>query len=97
MLHREASAKIKKFSLGAKPPSPASGMSACGASSVAGARGRESEEVKMQDLSESSGEAEADTVATVTGGVPEAASRAEEVRTAEPRAAAQNTLIAIVR
>ena len=54
-------------------------------------------EVKMQDLIESSGEAEAATAVTVTGGAPAAVSRAEVARTVVPRAAAQNTPTALAR
>ena len=71
----QKTSKIKKNFLGGKAPKPPSRFN----------------EVKMQDLIESSGEAETAIVAAVTGGVPVAVSRAEEVWTEVPRAAAQNT------
>ena len=67
--------QAKKIFVGGKAPKPPSRFN----------------EVKMQDLIESSGEAETDIEVAVTGGVPVAVSRAEVARIVDPRAAAQNT------
>ena len=73
--------KIKKIFVGGKAPKPPSRFN----------------EVKMQDLIESSGETKTAIAVTVVGIVPAAVSRAEEVWIVVPRAAAQNTLRATAR